>query len=111
MLRWTACNSIWRPSGRLDLDTYDNAETLKASCKQALDVCSSIHDFADAFQKRNIPLYALINNAGVFMPPDDRTEQDFEVQLGTNHFGPFYLTHLLLHNLEQSAPSRIVNLG
>lgn len=76
-----------------------------------LTACSSIRDFAEAFQKRKIPLHVLINNAGVFMPPDDRTEEDFEVQLGINHFGPFYLTHLLLHNLEQNAPSRIVNLG
>jgi len=53
----------------------------------------------------------LINSAGVFIPKDDRTEEDFEVTLGINHFGPFYLTHLLLHILEQNAPSRIVNLG
>lgn len=49
--------------------------------------------------------------AGVFIPPDDRTEEDFEVTMGIDHFAPFYMTHLLLQNLEQNAPSRIVNLG
>ncbi|KAL3155087.1 hypothetical protein ABBQ38_011150 [Trebouxia sp. C0009 RCD-2024] len=84
----------------------------KVDCMQ-LDLASfdSIRSFAADFNKRNLPLHALLNNAGVFMPPDDRTEEDFEVQLGINHFGPFYLTHLLLHNLEQNAPSRIVNHG
>lgn len=76
-----------------------------------LFACSSIRNFADEFKKRNSPLHCLINNAGVFVPPNDRTEEDFEITLGINHFGPFYLTHLLLHNLEQHAPSRIVNLG
>lgn len=73
--------------------------------------CSSIRSFADEFKKRQYPLHVLVNNAGVFIPPTDRTEENFEVTLGINHFGPFYLTHLLLNNLEQSAPSRIVNLG
>ncbi len=77
----------------------------------SLLACSSIRDFADAFKKRDLPLHCLINSAGVFIPKDDRTEEDFEVTLGINHFGPFYLTHLLLHNLEQNAPSRIVKLG
>lgn len=49
--------------------------------------------------------------AGVFIPNDDHTQEGFEVTLGIDHFAPFYLTHLLLENLEQSAPSRIVNLG
>lgn len=72
---------------------------------------SSIRSFADAFKERDLPLHVLVNNAGVFIPPTDRTEEDFEVTLGINHFGPFYLTHLLLQNLEQNAPSRIGNLG
>lgn len=76
-----------------------------------LIACSSIRDFADDFESRELPMHVLINNAGAFVPQDDRTEEDFEIQLGVNHFGPFYLTHLLLHNLEHNAPSRIVNLA
>ena len=49
--------------------------------------------------------------AGVFLPPHDKTEEDYEITLGVNHFGPFYLTHLLLDNLKRNKPSRIINLG
>lgn len=71
----------------------------------------SIKDFSNKFLDSGSPLHVLINNAGVFIPPDDRTQEDFEVTMGIDHFAPFYMTHLLLQNLEQSAPSRIVNLG
>ena len=31
-----------------------------------------------------------------------------QVTLGTNYFGPFFLTHLLMDRLRTSAPARIV---
>ncbi len=31
-----------------------------------------------------------------------------QVTYGTNYFGPFYLTHLLLDKLRESGPARIV---
>ncbi len=49
---------------------------------------------------------ALINNAGVMMPPLMRTTQGFELQLGVNHLGGFALTALLLPKLAQTPGSR-----
>lgn len=51
---------------------------------------------------------ALINNAGVMACPYGKTKDGFEMQMGTNHFGHFYLTKLLLPRLQSS---RIVNVS
>ncbi|MEU4931191.1 oxidoreductase [Streptomyces yokosukanensis] len=53
----------------------------------------SVREFADGWDR---PLDLLINNAGVMMLPERRTEQGFEMQFGTNHLGHFTLTNLLL---------------
>lgn len=53
-------------------------------------------------------LDVLVNNAGVMATPYRRTADDLELQLATNHFGPFLLTGLLLPRLVAAGPSRIV---
>jgi NAD(P)-dependent dehydrogenase (short-subunit alcohol dehydrogenase family) len=60
-----------------------------------LDLASleSIRAFASAWQG---PIDLLINNAGVSVSTLQRTVDGFELQLGTNHLGPFALTNLLL---------------
>jgi len=55
---------------------------------------SSVHAFADAWGDRDLDV--LINNAGVMAVPEKRTVDGFELQIATNHLGPFALTNLLL---------------
>jgi NAD(P)-dependent dehydrogenase (short-subunit alcohol dehydrogenase family) len=55
------------------------------------------------------PLDLLVNNAGIMAPPYSRTVDGFESQLGTNHFGPFLLTGLLLPQL--AAQARVVTVS
>jgi NAD(P)-dependent dehydrogenase (short-subunit alcohol dehydrogenase family) len=54
---------------------------------------SSVRAFADEWDG---PIDVLINNAGVMATPERRTKDGFELQIGTNHLGPFALTNLLL---------------
>ncbi len=54
------------------------------------------------------PIDVLVNNAGVMAPPYKRTGDGFELQLATNHFGPFLLTGLLLPRLVESGAGRVV---
>ncbi len=50
----------------------------------------------------------LVNNAGVMAPPYQRTGDGFELQMATNHLGPFLLTGLLLPQLVESGDGRVV---
>eukprot|EP01130_Rhizamoeba_saxonica_P018281 TRINITY_DN9094_c0_g1_i1.p1 TRINITY_DN9094_c0_g1~~TRINITY_DN9094_c0_g1_i1.p1 ORF type:complete len:310 (+),score=37.93 TRINITY_DN9094_c0_g1_i1:66-995(+) len=68
----------------------------------------SIREFVNLFNDLNIPLHVLINNAGVMMMPYSKTTDGYEMQFGINHLGHFLLTNLLLPNLKESAPSRVV---
>ncbi|KKC02726.1 SDR family NAD(P)-dependent oxidoreductase [Mycobacterium nebraskense] len=57
----------------------------------------------------------LMNNAGVMFTPFGRTRDGFEMQIGTNHFGHFELTRLLVPQLAAAGrahgQARIVNLS
>ncbi len=54
---------------------------------------------------------ALVNNAGVMVPPLMRTKQGFELQFGVNHLGAFVFTALLLPKLAQTPGARVVVTG
>lgn len=54
---------------------------------------ASVREFVEAWHG---DLDLLVNNAGVMIPPEGRTEDGFETQFGTNHLGHFALTNLLL---------------
>jgi len=54
----------------------------------------------------------LLNNAGIMACPKGFTEDGFEKQIGTNHFGHFLLTNLLMPLIKRAAPgARIVNVS
>lgn len=71
----------------------------------------SVRDFVDNFKQKYDRLNGLVNNAGIMVPPEGRTEDGFETQFGVNHLGHFLLTELLLDTLKASSPSRIVNVS
>jgi NAD(P)-dependent dehydrogenase (short-subunit alcohol dehydrogenase family) len=95
-------------------DLNQTAKGAKASWSM-LDLSSfkSIRSFAERWGGR--PLHLLINNAGVMACPLARTEDDLEMQIGTNHFGHFLLSVLLAPSLVAGAksgkPSRLVSLS
>lgn len=56
-------------------------------------------------------LDALVNNAGVMIPPKTITEDGFELQFGVNHLGHFALTGHLLDLLAATPGARVVNVS
>lgn len=64
----------------------------------ALDLAdlSSVRRFAESWTG---PIDILINNAGIMAVPEGRSVDGFELQIGTNHLGPFLLTNLLLPSI------------
>lgn len=79
-----------------------------------LDLASlaSVADFARRFAASNEQLDLLVNNAGVMaLPKRQQTEDNFEMQLGTNYLGHYALTARLLPQLRRAKAPRVVNLS
>ena len=101
----------------------DKAELVAATIRDAqpearvavvhLDLTSldDIRQCADQVLGSGESLDLLINNAGVMACPLIRTENDWELQLATNHIGHFLLSGRLLPALRRSSAARIVNLS
>ncbi|HKJ25766.1 MAG TPA: oxidoreductase [Myxococcota bacterium] len=73
-----------------------------------LDSLASIRAFAERFLAKHDALHLLVNNAGVMASPESKTQDGFELQLGTNHLGHFLMTNLLAPALLRGAPARVV---
>jgi NAD(P)-dependent dehydrogenase (short-subunit alcohol dehydrogenase family) len=71
----------------------------------------SVRRFASAVVERVERLDLLVNNAGVMMPPQSKTADGFELQIGTNHLGHFALTGLLMDTLLATPRSRVVTVA
>ena len=104
-----ACRSLdrARPAAEsIERDTGKKVELLSLD----LGDFGSVRAAAKSFLDTNAPLHMLVNNAGL-AGARGLTASGFELLFGVNHMGHFLLTELLLGRLEQSAPSRIVNVA
>jgi NAD(P)-dependent dehydrogenase (short-subunit alcohol dehydrogenase family) len=73
---------------------------------------ASVDAFAAAFNKNYNTLHYLINNAGIFRPPQlEKDLRGFELQFGTHHLGHFQLTGRLLEALKAAGKSRVISLS
>lgn len=68
---------------------------------------SSVRKAAEELRTRVEKIDGLINNAGIMQTPEQKTEDGFEMQIGTNHLGHFLWTGLLI-DLVEAANGRVV---
>lgn len=72
---------------------------------------ASVREFAKNCNMQFDSLDILINNAGVMVPPHQKTKDGFELQFGSNHLGHFALTGLLLPLLKKTPDSRVISIS
>jgi NAD(P)-dependent dehydrogenase (short-subunit alcohol dehydrogenase family) len=100
-----AARELARAGARVVIAVRDQAKGRAAAVEmpgsvevRRLDLADlgSVRAFADAWEG---DLDVLVNNAGVMATPLRRTPDGFELQMATNHLGPFALTNLLLASI------------
>jgi NAD(P)-dependent dehydrogenase (short-subunit alcohol dehydrogenase family) len=69
----------------------------------------SIRQAASELGRRVEKLDVLINQAGVYVEDRRVTEDGLELMFAVNHLAYFLLTNLLLEQLAEGAPSRVIN--
>ncbi len=79
----------------------------------AADLASldQVREFAETILRDYDRLDVLINNAGIWLTPEDGRQvsaDGHELTFAVNHLGHFLLTNLLLENLLANAPARIL---
>ncbi len=80
-------------------------------CQLDLAALDSVAECARSIREQLDALDLLINNAGIMAVPHGLTQDGFEMQIGTNHFGHFALTAQLLPVLRAASAARIVNVA
>jgi NAD(P)-dependent dehydrogenase (short-subunit alcohol dehydrogenase family) len=68
----------------------DNPNANIVVMKLDLSSLASVRQFVDKVFQQESQIDLLINNAGVMMCPKWKTEDGFEMQIGTNHLGMSY---------------------
>ena len=75
-----------------------NADLVIYKCD--LSSLASVRKCAEEINAKEERIDVLLNNAGVMTCPHFKAEDGFEMQIGTNHFGHFLFTNLLLDKIK-----------
>ena len=93
-------------SARADL-LKDYPEAFVTTMTLDLASLPSIDTFAEELQCSETDIHAFVNNAGVFRQPGKKTADGFDLVIGTNYIGAYYLTERLLPYLT-TLPHKVV---
>ena len=71
---------------------------------------SSIDAFVENIRREAVDIDVFVNNAGVLHQPGKKTKDGFELVMGTNYIGVYYLTERLMPYL-QSLPHEVAYIN
>ncbi|MDC1221302.1 oxidoreductase [Salibacteraceae bacterium] len=89
----------------------DNSNAQLTIMQLDLNDFTSVKSFASEYLSNHSQLDFLINNAGIMMPPCQKTKDGFESQFGVNYLSHFLLTGLLIDVIKNTKNSRIVTVS
>lgn len=94
------------------------AEVKEASSNENIDGfvgdfsdISAVRSMVEAVKKKLSKIDVLINNAGIFKSPIDKTKDGLDIRFAVNYFAPYILTNALLPLIESGNDKRIINLS
>lgn len=88
------------------LKTGKAIETFYCDLSSFRSIRSFVNEFASKYKTPDV----LINNAGIWEPKRNLSSDGIELSFAVNHLAPFLLTNLLLENMPDTIPSRIINV-
>lgn len=72
---------------------------------------NAVQSMAEDIKSKRSKIDVLINNAGIFKSPIDKTKDGLDIRFAVNYFAPYILTNALLPLLKAGNESRIINLS
>jgi len=104
------CRNIPKAQKLVDEVKSKNKDARIDIFKLDLSSFKSIKDFSDAICKNYDSIGILFNNAGVFSDTKTYTKEGYEMTLGVNYIGTYYLTTLLMDIVEKGHNPQIINV-
>ena len=91
-----ACRNLQKAADARDTLASEYTESKVAVMKLDLADLSSIDAFVGEICRQEIDIDVFVNNAGAFHQPGKKTRDGFDLVIGTNYFGVYYLTEKLM---------------
>ena len=102
-----ACRNLQKANAALESLASEYPESALSVIPMDLADFSSIDAFVDEIQEKGIDIDVFVNNAGCMHQPGKKTKGGFDLVIGTNYFGTYYLTEKLLPYL-LSLPHQVI---
>jgi retinol dehydrogenase-12 len=106
-----ACRSLDKAQKACEIVALETGT--KNAVPKVLDISSlkSVRTFCAEILKEETRLDVLVNNAGVAGLRKTITEDGLELQIATNHFGPFLLTNILMGLMKKTGKGRVIMIS